>query len=515
MNACYCCLRRAPDKDLTTPYTYLGKTEIYADMLTQCFDIHLILGGSASCGICLACVGRLRDASDFKLQVQRSQAELRARLQGASLVKEEEPAVKSEMQDGDGTSDTREEPPVKLETLDKDGASDEMDDMIGLNVASGVGASTEDDPLLLEERAVKVEVSAAARDEERVSVCLDDSTASAPKELAIACTVVLEPLRGNLYGCAHCGKRFRNKSNLRKHIQKTHLKTAPKQFTCDFCSSTCSTFKTESLVLKHENSEHDVTNFMCAECETTIYKKSLETANKSSQRSNLLKHFTCSHCDYKTHLKQNLKSHIRIHTGEKPYKCNLCDYKCWANAILRRHERTHTGEKPFPCNYCDKKLSSKAHLVTHEMIHTKAKPFKCCECDFKCRQKASLARHQMIHTGEKPYTCSHCEYRCSDSSRLRRHEIKHTGEKPFQCSHCGFKCSRKSDLNKHLKIHTGEKPFKCSNCDYKSTRKETLLKHQRTHIETKPFICSHCNYTTRHKQDLQRHLRKKHSGEKS
>ncbi|XP_063387924.1 uncharacterized protein LOC134673826 [Cydia fagiglandana] len=84
-HSCRCCLRCPPDMDLTTPYIHLGKTEIYIEMLKDCFDLQLTLGGSGSCGICSACVGRLRDASDFKLQVQRSQAMLRE----AVFIKEE------------------------------------------------------------------------------------------------------------------------------------------------------------------------------------------------------------------------------------------------------------------------------------------------------------------------------------------------------------------------------------------------------------------------------------------
>ncbi|XP_063542744.1 uncharacterized protein LOC134751290 [Cydia strobilella] len=175
-HACRCCLRRAPDKDLTTPYTHLGKTEIYADMLKESIDIHLVVGGAGSCGICSACVGRLRDASDFKLQVQRSQAELQAWLQGTSI-KDEEPTVEPEMQDGDGTSVepvSHEEPLVKPETLDEDGAPDEMlRDMLRLNMAAGDGASDEGDPLLVEERAVKSELSDEASDEDCVSAILD------------------------------------------------------------------------------------------------------------------------------------------------------------------------------------------------------------------------------------------------------------------------------------------------------------------------------------------------------
>ncbi|XP_063542750.1 uncharacterized protein LOC134751295 [Cydia strobilella] len=154
---CRCCLLCPPDKDLTTPYTHLGQTEIYADMIKECFDINLVVGGAGSCGICSACVGRLRDASDFKLQVQRSQAELQARLQGAS-VKEEESAVKPEnpeIQKEDGTSEPVSENMLRLNMAVGDGASDEddpivlvaLDDMLRLNKAARDGTSDEDVPL--------------------------------------------------------------------------------------------------------------------------------------------------------------------------------------------------------------------------------------------------------------------------------------------------------------------------------------------------------------------------------
>ncbi|XP_063369924.1 uncharacterized protein LOC134658243 [Cydia amplana] len=150
-HACRCCLRCPPDKDLTTPYTHLGKTEIYGHIIKECFDIHLVVGGSGSCGICSMCVGRLRDASEFKLQVQRSQAELQARTQGASQVKGEEP-------------------PVKPEMLEEDLTPDEiLHDMLRFNMAAGDAASDGGDPLSAEGRAVKSEVSDAASDEDCVS----------------------------------------------------------------------------------------------------------------------------------------------------------------------------------------------------------------------------------------------------------------------------------------------------------------------------------------------------------
>lgn len=54
-------------------------------------------------------------------------------------------------------------------------------------------------------------------------------------------------------------------------------------------------------------------------------------------------------CNKKFGRKENIKSHVQTHLGDRQFRCDHCN-KCFVRGHdLKRHAKIHTGSKPYPC----------------------------------------------------------------------------------------------------------------------------------------------------------------------
>lgn len=131
------------------------------------------------------------------------------------------------------------------------------------------------------------------------------------------------------FECRECNKKFSYSNSFNTHLKKAHKRVDTKDniHPCDICSEEFNIVKDLFLHLQTHTDTKQSSSFYY---------------NKYILKRRLCK---CPYCSKDCHNPYNLITHLRIHTGDKPFSCRFCDSKCTTKGNLKKHLKIKHFEK--------------------------------------------------------------------------------------------------------------------------------------------------------------------------
>lgn len=105
------------------------------------------------------------------------------------------------------------------------------------------------------------------------------------------------------------------------------------------------------------SSAENAENWTCLECGKSFKKRA--TLRRHIRVGHAVPEnelHRCDKCEKTFQTKRRLEQHLQAHAKVKPYVCSYCGKTLPCPQVLKTHLRLHTEERPYACKYCDKKF---------------------------------------------------------------------------------------------------------------------------------------------------------------
>ena len=167
------------------------------------------------------------------------------------------------------------------------------------------------------------------------------------------------------FKCPECPLWFTTKSNMDRHLVRKHS------------NNNC--YEGDASSENDETKRPNEEGYKCYLCEDGQSTKEdalkhLQNAHPEDYASLVAKgafEETASQADIEqpqTHEFEAVRGQFPDYANRRVI-CLFCQRKFWSAEDLRRHVRTHTGEKPYECDICHRKFTLKHSMLRHKKKH--------------------------------------------------------------------------------------------------------------------------------------------------
>lgn len=226
------------------------------------------------------------------------------------------------------------------------------------------------------------------------------------------------------HSCESCGKAFARKDHMLKHMS-IHLRRRRDSFLNHLMTSTVDLGDQEDGFQEIKIEEEEIgfdselsiptveeKPFMCEICGHSFKKiYNLQTHMEIHAERNL---FQCELCTKEFKVKKNYETHLLNHqpllNEPKPEvdvnliraraqraQCPVCGKWVVSQSSLKTHMRSHTGERPYSCELCNNSFIRKADMIRHKKSHTRERPYVCQVCTTAFSRRDKLVFHLRKH----------------------------------------------------------------------------------------------------------------------